>query len=442
MREYAVVLLVAGLVTFLATPVVRVAAVRLRMMAAPRERDVHVIPTPRGGGVAMYLGVAAAVLVATRLPALQRTFDDSQTAAVLAAGGLICALGVLDDKFGLDALTKLTGQIAAAGVMVLLGVQLAFLFLPVADIGTLSFGPDVGVPLTILLTVTTVNALNFIDGLDGLAAGVSAIAALAFFAYSYNLSMVGYDEVASAPALLTAVLAGACLGFLPHNFSPARIFMGDSGSMLVGLMLSAAAVSATGRVDAQSFDSAASLLPLALPLLVPVAILFIPFTDLLLAVVRRTRRGQSPFSPDKMHLHHRLLAIGHSHRRAVLTMYFWAALLSFGAVALSITGGTAELLVVIGVLLAVGVVVVLSPHARRAAREARAAEIAAQRRRSRAAHPTARATRGEARRSTAAHGGAAGHSGAGGQGSAAAPAASPPSGPAAPRAAGAGRGLR
>ncbi|MGR7023558.1 glycosyltransferase family 4 protein [Geodermatophilus sp. URMC 62] len=396
MREYAVVLLTAALVTFLATPVVRVAAVRLRMMAAPRERDVHVIPTPRGGGVAMYLGVAAAVLVATRLPALQRTFDDSQTAAVLVAGGLICLLGVLDDKFGLDALTKLTGQIAAAGVMVLIGVQLAFLFLPVADIGTLSLGPDVGVPATILLTVFTVNALNFIDGLDGLAAGVSAIAALAFFAYSYHLGRVGYDDVASAPALITAVLAGACLGFLPHNFSPARIFMGDSGSMLVGLMLSAAAVSATGQTDSQTLGSAANLLPLTLPLLVPIAVLFIPFVDLLLAVVRRTRRGQSPFSPDKMHLHHRLLAIGHSHRRAVLTMYFWAALLSFGAVALSITGGKVELLVLIGVLLAVGVVVVLGPHARRAAREARAAEIAAQRRRSRAAHPSTRAPRAPA----------------------------------------------
>ncbi len=388
MREYAVVLLTAGVVTFLATPVVRVAAVRLRMMAAPRERDVHVIPTPRGGGVAMYLGVAAAVLVAARLPALQRTFDNSQTAAVLVAGGLICLLGVLDDKFGLDALTKLTGQIAAAGVMVLIGVQLSFLFLPVADIGTLSLGPDVGVPATILLTVFTVNALNFIDGLDGLAAGVSAIAALAFFAYSYDLGRAGYDDVASAPAHITAVLAGACLGFLPHNFSPARIFMGDSGSMLVGLMLSAAAVSATGQTDSQTLGSAANLLPLTLPLLVPIAVLFIPFVDLLLAVVRRTRRGRSPFSPDKMHLHHRLLAIGHSHRRAVLTMYFWAALLSFGAVALSITGGKVELLVLIGVLLAVGVVVVLSPHARRAAREARAAEIAAQRRRSRAAHPS------------------------------------------------------
>ncbi|SDX65245.1 UDP-GlcNAc:undecaprenyl-phosphate GlcNAc-1-phosphate transferase [Modestobacter sp. DSM 44400] len=391
MREYAVVLLTAAVVTFLATPVVRVAAVRLRMMAAPRERDVHVIPTPRGGGVAMYLGVAAAVLVAGRLPALQRTFDDSQTIGVLIAGGVICLLGVLDDRFSLDPLTKLTGQIAAAGVMVLFGVQLLYLFLPVADIGTLILGPSVGVPATILLTLLTVNALNFIDGLDGLAAGVSAIAALAFFAYSYHLGLVGYDDVASAPALITAVLAGACLGFLPHNFSPARIFMGDSGSMLVGLMLSAAAVSATGQADPQTFDSAASLLPLALPLLVPVAVLFIPFADLVMAVIRRTRRGQSPFSPDKMHLHHRLLSIGHSHRRAVLIMYFWAALLSFGAVALSITGGTANVLVVIGALLVVGVVVVLSPRARRAAIAARQAKLAAMRERSRSTHPTGRA---------------------------------------------------
>ncbi|MGZ4541209.1 MAG: glycosyltransferase family 4 protein [Blastococcus sp.] len=395
MREYAVVLLIAALVTYLATPVVRMAAIRLRMMAAPRERDVHVIPTPRGGGVAMYLGVSAAILVATRLPVLHRTFDDSQTAGVLIAGGLICLLGVLDDRWGLDALTKLTGQIAAAGVMVLFGVQLLYLFLPVADIGTLILGPSVGVPATILLTVLTVNALNFIDGLDGLAAGVSAIAALAFFAYSYHLGLVGYDDVASAPALITVVLAGACLGFLPHNFSPARIFMGDSGSMLVGLMLSAAAVSATGQADPQTFDSAATLLPLALPLLVPIAILFIPFVDLVLAVIRRTRKGRSPFSPDKMHLHHRLLSIGHSHRRAVLVMYFWAALLSFGAVTLSITGGRSELVIAIGVLLVVGVVVVLAPRARRAAREARAAELLAQRERSRADHPSARAVKPE-----------------------------------------------
>src|SRR4051812_43824261 len=201
MREYAVVLLAAALVTFLATPVVRVAAVRFRVMAAVRDRDVHVIPTPRGGGVAMYLGVAAGVLVASQLPSLQRSFEvNTQTVGVLVAGGLICLLGVLDDRFGLDALTKLTGQIPAAGVMVLFGVQLSFLFLPFADIGTLSLGPDVGVPATVLLTVLTVNALNFIDGLDGLAAGVSPIAGGPFFASSYHPGLGGSAHLAPPPA--------------------------------------------------------------------------------------------------------------------------------------------------------------------------------------------------------------------------------------------------
>jgi UDP-GlcNAc:undecaprenyl-phosphate GlcNAc-1-phosphate transferase len=158
-------------------------------------------------------------------------------------------------------------------------------------------------------------------------------------------------------------------------------------------MLSAAAVSATGQTDSQTLGSAANLLPLTLPLLVPVAVLFIPFVDLLLAVVRRSLRGQSPFAPDKMHLHHRLLSIGHSHRRAVLIMYFWAALLSFGAVALSITGGTVEVLVVIGALLVVGVMVVLSPRARREAIAARQSELAAMKQRSRAAHPVNGSTR-------------------------------------------------
>jgi UDP-GlcNAc:undecaprenyl-phosphate/decaprenyl-phosphate GlcNAc-1-phosphate transferase len=244
---------------------------------------------------------------------------------------------------------------------VLLGVQLAFLFLPVADIGTLSLGSDLGVPATILLTVLTVNALNFIDGLDGLAAGVSAIAALAFFTYSYHLGLVGYHDVASVPALITAVLAGACLGFLPHNFSPARIFMGDSGSMMVGLMLSAAAVSATGQADAQTFPSAASLLPLALPLAVPIAILFIPFIDLVMAVVRRSLRGQSPFSPDKMHLHHRLLEIGHSHVRAVLLLWFWAALLGFGGVIAQFSSAPLTIVLIVTGLAGLSLVLVRMP---------------------------------------------------------------------------------
>jgi UDP-GlcNAc:undecaprenyl-phosphate GlcNAc-1-phosphate transferase len=355
-REYLVVLFVAAAATYLLTPIARVGAVRVRALAEPRDRDVHAIATPRLGGLAMYAGILIAMLVARNLPALQVAFRESDVKAVLAAGGVICLLGVADDKWGLDALTKLAGQVVAAGVMVLLGLQLLFVLVP--GRGTISLGADVGVPLTVLLVLVTVNAINFVDGLDGLAAGVVGIAALAFFAFSYQLSVVQGFQRASPPTLITAVLAGACLGFLPHNFNPARVFMGDSGSMLIGLMLAAATTSLTGQLDPNVH--AADLFPALLPLLLPLAVLAVPFIDLVMAVIRRARAGRSPFSPDKEHLHHRLLEIGHSHTRAVLIMYFWTATLAFGAVALSVVDGRLIVLavtamLVLGALVASGV---------------------------------------------------------------------------------------
>jgi UDP-GlcNAc:undecaprenyl-phosphate/decaprenyl-phosphate GlcNAc-1-phosphate transferase len=364
-REYALVFCIAAAVTFLLTPVVRIVAMRWGAVAQPRDRDVHAIPTPRLGGVAIYAGVAAALLVAHLMPTLQRTYvRGSETTAVLVAGGIICLLGVIDDKWELDSLTKLAGQVFAAGVMVLLGVQLLQFYVPFGEVGTISFGRNDSVPLTVILCLLTINALNFIDGLDGLAAGVAVIAALAFFAYSYHMARVGYGDVAFAPTLLSAVLAGACLGFLPHNFSPARVFMGDSGSMLIGLMLAAAAVTASTGADPQSFDAGQfGSLPLLLPLLIPLVVLAVPLVDLLLAVVRRVKAGRSPFAPDKMHLHHRLLEIGHSQRRAVLIIYFWSALLAFGGVAMSIADPL-TVLSVVGALAVVAVVLSSVPRLR------------------------------------------------------------------------------
>jgi UDP-GlcNAc:undecaprenyl-phosphate GlcNAc-1-phosphate transferase len=245
------------------------------------------------------------------------------------------------------------------------GVQMTTIYLPIGHTGTLSLGTDMGVPITILLTVLTINALNFIDGLDGLAAGVTAIGALAFFVYAYHLVSNNYIGVANTPTLLTAALAGTCIGFLPHNFSPARIFMGDSGSMLVGLVLSAAATTATTSADPQSFGRLFGSLPLLLPFL-PIAVLAIPFVDLLLAIVRRVRRGQSPFAPDKEHLHHRMLEIGHTHRRAVLLLYFWSALLAFGGVTLSLMRGPGLVIAILGVLAAFGLLMSVVPRLRRA----------------------------------------------------------------------------
>jgi UDP-GlcNAc:undecaprenyl-phosphate GlcNAc-1-phosphate transferase len=340
-REYVLTAAVVAAVAYVFTPVARRIALSIGAFTEVRERDVHVIPTPRLGGLAMYAGVAAGLLVASRLPTLQRIFTTSEARGVLMGGGLLVLLGAVDDKWSLDALTKLAGQVLAAGVMVLQGLQL--LYLPVPRYGTLVLTPEVGVPATVLLVVLTVNAVNFIDGLDGLAAGVVAIAALAYFTYSYELSVVHHLDRATPPTLITAVLAGACIGFLPHNFNPARVFMGDSGSMLLGLMLAAATVSLTGQLDASAVTSF-ELGPALLPLLLPLGLLAIPVVDLLLAVVRRTRAGRSPFSPDKAHLHHRLLEIGHSQRRAVVIMYFWTALLAGAAVAIALTGGPALVL--------------------------------------------------------------------------------------------------
>jgi UDP-GlcNAc:undecaprenyl-phosphate GlcNAc-1-phosphate transferase len=361
-REYLLVLLTAATVTFLLTGLVRIFAFRIGAVAAPRARDVHVVPMPRMGGIAMYFGVVGGMLVAHQLPVLRRSFEYSlDPVAVLVGGGLIVLVGALDDRFELDSLTKAAGQTTAAGLLVLLGLQWVDFWVPWgSNIGSLLvLDQNEGGLLTVLLVVAMANAMNFVDGLDGLAAGVGLISAVATFTFSLGLLQNSGGNVLSyPPVLIAATLAGACLGFLPHNFQPARIFMGDSGSMLIGLMLAAASTSASGRIQAASNGPRAELALLA-PMLVVAAVLFVPLLDLLMAVIRRTRRGQSPFHADKMHLHHRLLEIGHSQRRAVLLIYLWAAVIAFGAVALTLFDVVVVIWgIVVGLVLALLVTVV------------------------------------------------------------------------------------
>ena len=371
--EYLLVACVAAAVAFLLTPIARNIAIRWKAVAKPRDRDVHAVATPRMGGVALFAGFALAVFVAAKLPSLHRSFENGPDIPwVVASAAVICAVGIIDDRYELDSLTKLAGQVLACGLMVTYGgVQLAFVSFPVGN-ATYSLGRELGIPVTILLTVLTINAMNFIDGLDGLAAGVTVIAAGAFFLFSYHLARGGYTDVTAAPTLLAAALAGASAGFLPHNFWPARVFMGDSGSMVVGLILSAAATSATTSADPQAFSGALGSLALYLPLIIPVAVLALPFLDLVLAVVRRVRKLRSPFSPDKRHLHHRLLEMGHSHRRAVLLLYFWSAIVAFAGVGLSFKGGHMLVIWTLCVLLAVAITVSVVPtlRARAAAHKA------------------------------------------------------------------------
>ena len=365
--EYALVCCVAAAGSFVLTPLARRLAIRWGAVAWPRDRDVHAVATPRMGGLALLGGFSAAILVARQLPTLRAGFTFGPDLRwVLVSCVMICLVGVIDDRYELDSLTKLAGQVAAIGVMVTKGgVQLALLWVPWGHAGTVVLGPDIAIPLTILVTLVTVNAVNFIDGLDGLAAGVTAISAFAFFVFAYHLAVIGATDVAATPTLISAALAGTCVGFLPHNFAPARVFMGDSGSMLVGMLLAAAGVTATTTSDPQSFNSASLSLPLFLPLLIPLSVLAIPFVDLSLAVIRRVRRGQSPFAPDKQHLHHRMLEIGHTHRRAVLLLYFWSALLAGGGVGFAITHRPWVVAVTVGGLAVVGLLLSVVPRLHR-----------------------------------------------------------------------------
>lgn len=330
LRELALVGLAAAVITYFATGPVRLLAIRVGAVAVPRERDVHVTPVPRMGGLAMYLGVLAGVFLASQLPALTRGFVYSTgMPAVLVAGGVIMAIGLIDDRWGLDALTKFAGQITAASVLVTMGVAWSVLYIP--GIGTIVLDQTASILLTLALTVSIVNAMNFVDGLDGLAAGLGLITALAICAFSVGLLHDhGGDVLFYPPAVIAVVLAGACLGFLPHNFHRAKIFMGDSGSMLIGLMLAAASTTAAGPISQNAYG-ARDVFALLSPFLLVVAVMAVPALDMLMAIVRRTRAGRSPFSPDKMHLHHRLLEIGHSHRRVVLLIYLWVGIIAFGA---------------------------------------------------------------------------------------------------------------
>jgi UDP-GlcNAc:undecaprenyl-phosphate/decaprenyl-phosphate GlcNAc-1-phosphate transferase len=369
-REFLLAGLTATVVTFLLVGPVRVLALRLGAVAWPRTRDVHVTPTPRWGGLAMLGGVLAGVGMAYQLPALRLAFDNnaSEVLGVLGAALLLAAVGALDDRYDLDALTKFAGQTTAAGVLVIFGVQWTVFFVPWGGSGSgesgslLVLGQEQGVLLTVLLTVALVNAMNFVDGLDGLAAGVGMIAAAAIGLFAIGLvERVGNDPSVYSPALIAAVLAGACLGFLPHNFNPARIFMGDSGSMLIGVLLAAATTSASGKISIIGAGGT-DVLALFAPLIVLAAVVFVPLLDLLMAVIRRTRKGMSPFAPDKMHLHHRLLEIGHSQRRAVLLIYLWAGVLAFGAVALALIDDPFFVLWGVGIGLLVAVLATAVPR--------------------------------------------------------------------------------
>jgi UDP-GlcNAc:undecaprenyl-phosphate GlcNAc-1-phosphate transferase len=332
--SYLIVFVTAAAVTFLATPVVRRFVIQVGAIYRPNVRSVHRVPLPTMGGIAMYLGFVVALALSRFLPffgELNRT--TSSSTAALVACTLMLGLGVIDDTRGTTAMSKFLAQVFIAGVLVLLGVQLRYFWFP--GLGVFVLSGDLPVIVTIAWAVAVPNAVNLVDGLDGLAAGMVAIAAAFFFAYVVlNPGELG---PASQAALLSAITAGICIGFLPWNFYPAKIFMGDAGSMLLGMLLAIATIEGSGKN--LTSPSGGDIAAIGGAIAVPFLVLLIPALDVMLAIVRRTRRGQGIGHADKEHLHHRLLEVGHGHRQAVLLMYLWSALVSAGALAVGLIDG-------------------------------------------------------------------------------------------------------
>ncbi|GAA4738221.1 MraY family glycosyltransferase [Amnibacterium soli] len=373
------VALVAAVVSFLMSVVMWRVGIRYKLYPEIRARDVHTRPTPRLGGIAMYCGLLSALLVAwliaSRTPYFRLVFFDGnerQIVAILCAATLIVVMGVLDDFLDLDWTTKLIGQVIAAGLLAWLG-GLQIDNLPIGGVTIPSTWSSLA--LTLIVVVVVMNMMNFIDGLDGLVAGIAIIANGAFFLYSYMaLQVSGATSYFSLGTLLSATMCGVCLGFLPLNWHPARLFMGDAGSLLVGLMMATASISVTGSMDPQVFTNPdggylrAHYAPAFLLLLLPIAILIVPILDFGLAVVRRIGAGKSPFSADRKHLHHRLLDMGHSRLHATLIFYAWTAVISVGSL-LFFVAEQAVAWSFIGAGLVVCAVATLAPLSHRKRRE-------------------------------------------------------------------------
>ncbi|NEG55201.1 MraY family glycosyltransferase [Bifidobacterium platyrrhinorum] len=326
MRIYLFIAAIAGGATYLLTPLIRHVAIEIGAVGEVRARDVHKIPTPRMGGLGMMLGFGVAMLFASRMPFSQGLFHDSHQAWVVLAGAvMICLLGMADDLWDLDWMLKLAGQLLISVFVAWGGLQI--ISLPLGSLVTAS--PSLSMAITAFLIVASINAVNFVDGLDGLASGIVAIGGIAFAIYSYILARTS-PSYASMATLIDVALVGICVGFILHNWHPAKLFMGDSGSMLLGYLITCASIVITGRIDPASVHTSVYL-PVFMPILLPILVLFLPVLDMCLAITRRLAKGQSPMHPDRMHLHHRMLRIGHTVQGAVLILWSWAALISFGS---------------------------------------------------------------------------------------------------------------
>ena len=322
---YATVFAVAVGATFAMTPLVRRLAIRFGIVVLPdpsNPRRVHTRPLPTSGA-SLFLGFLVAMAVASRIGSFRPIFEgSSEPLAVVVAGSIMFAVGMLDDVLEVSPPAKMAGIVFSGSVLSLLGVVMIFLRIPFFDLVGIS--PDLAPLLTVIWVAGMANALNLIDGLDGLAAGIVAIAAGAFFLYTLQIGPdnAGLLSESSVGPLVAVIACGICVGFLPHNFHPSRIQMGDSGALFLGLLMAAATLVVGGRTD-QPFSGSTYFF--YAPIFIPFFILGVPIFDTAFAIIRRTGK----FSvADKGHLHHRLMLLGHGQRRSVAILWAWTALLS------------------------------------------------------------------------------------------------------------------
>lgn len=322
--SYLVVLGVAAVTTVVVTPLVRRLAIRVGAVVRPDERRVHLRPTPTLGGIAMFAGLMAAMVTAWQLGTFAEVFSGStEPVGLLAAAAVILAVGVIDDIVEVSAPAKVAGTVLAASILVLSGISMLNFRVPFAGIVVLS--ADWSYLISVLWVLGMVQAVNLIDGLDGLAAGIVGIAAATFFAYSMRLADEGLLLASTVAPLVAIAVVGICAGFLPWNRHPARIFMGDGGALMLGLLMAAATMMVGGRTD-QEFSGQTFFF--FAPLFIPLLILGVPILDTLWAIIRRAANRQGVATADKDHLHHRLMRLGHGHARSVAILWVWTLLLA------------------------------------------------------------------------------------------------------------------
>jgi UDP-GlcNAc:undecaprenyl-phosphate/decaprenyl-phosphate GlcNAc-1-phosphate transferase len=361
---YGIVFVVAALATYLLTFPARKLAVRIGAIVVPDERRVHANPTPTLGGVSMYAGFFVAIVVASFIPQFHDVFfGSSEPEGVWLAATIMFIVHVIDDLKEISAPAKIAGMVLAGTALYHLGVTLFFFKIPFGQTWVVS--PDMAPLATVLWVIIIANAVNLIDGLDGLAGGVVAIASASFFLYGDRLFKAGILGGDNVGPLVAIIACGVCIGFLPHNFHPARIFMGDSGAMLLGLLLASSTLVVSGRTDdpfsGQTFFFFA-------PVLIPFVILGVPMLDTVWAVLRRARSRTGIATADKSHLHHRLMRLGHGQRRSVVILWAWTALLAGVALLPSYTHRGNALIPFLVLALAIALYTMFHPQVRRKTR--------------------------------------------------------------------------